>query len=73
MNKEASLPPSFLEVGKAVHTDKVVGHHYECLYEKALAGLRTKPVKLLEIGLGFVSTLALNAPSSAVQMRNGVW
>ncbi len=53
--------PSFFDVGKAVHTDKVVGHRYECMYETALASMRLKPIKLLEIGLGFGAFLAAQA------------
>ncbi|EMD00584.1 hypothetical protein BAUCODRAFT_175520 [Baudoinia panamericana UAMH 10762] len=44
--------PSFYEVALSYGTDKVTTHKYHHMYEKYLASLRDRPLKMLEIGLG---------------------
>ena len=46
----------FAAAARRAGTDKVspnrMGHHYDRLYQPWLAPLRSRPVQLLEIGLG---------------------
>jgi len=43
---------TFYAIAKKEGIDKVTDHHYESLYDKYLPLIRTKKVKMLEIGLG---------------------
>ncbi|KJZ77561.1 hypothetical protein HIM_03285 [Hirsutella minnesotensis 3608] len=43
---------SFQQVALKYGTDKVTTHSYHHLYEKYMSSLRSRPVKMLEIGLG---------------------
>jgi len=47
-----TVRPSFFEIADGHGTDKVQAHHYEQMYERRLAPLRDKRIKMLEIGLG---------------------
>ena len=41
-------PNHFYAVAKMVETDKVIGHHYEVLYDKYLHAIADKKLRLLE-------------------------
>lgn len=49
---EAQSLPSFVDVALKHGTDKVTTHSYQHMYDKYLSPLQSRPVKLLEIGLG---------------------
>lgn len=44
--------PSLHQIGIRTNTDKAFHHGYTHRYERALSGLRDKPITLLELGIG---------------------
>jgi len=50
--RDTTQAHTFLEIASKYGTDKVTVHSYHHMYSKYLEPMRTKPIKMLEIGLG---------------------
>jgi hypothetical protein len=50
--KKVFYPSSLLKIAECVGGDKLYGHNYIPLYEKYFKNIRTRKLKILEIGIG---------------------
>ena len=56
---EARRRRSMYEIGSETQTDKIYMHRYDKVYEQFLTPWRSKPVRLLEIGMNYGASAAL--------------